>query len=149
MTIEWIAQPTPVEQQGFLEKHQELLKPVTEKILQLLLTIFDDQQEAFQRMTKMSEDRLEEQFQKYKRVLVLIATNAGAEDFLTEGSDICRASLKALEMIQAKGGSVEAIRTTYVDLFGGFALDMPHWLEKSLLHLVERLEESPQLARQE
>ncbi len=40
-----------------------------------------------------------------------------------------RGALALLEDAQRRGGSAEAIRQTYVDAHGGFALDLPPWLE--------------------
>jgi len=148
MTIEWIAQLTPDEQRRFLEEHRELLEPGTEKILQLLLTVFEDQPEEFQRMTGVSDERLAGAFQRYKRLLVGFSNLTGAEELLDEGAEICRASLKALEAIRADGNTTEAIRTAYVNLFGGWALDIPHWLEESLRQLADQYEGDIQTARQ-
>ncbi len=149
LVIEWIAQPAPAEQRRLLEKHRELLQPIIPKILKLLPAVFDEQREDFQRMTGVSEGRLEEQFQKYKRILRLIFTNAGAEDSLARGHAICETALELLETIHEHGASMEAIRTAYVEHFGGFALDMPGWLEKSLVEIVDRYEDCPELAKQE
>jgi CHAT domain-containing protein/tetratricopeptide (TPR) repeat protein len=62
-----------------------------------------------------------------------------SEDLLKEGIEIkeydsklqriWRGHLSILRLARESGGSVEAVRHAYVDLAGGFTLDLPPWLE--------------------
>src|SRR5437763_1628771 len=70
-------------------------------------------------------------------MLELFATIGGGSGSLAEIYETCQDSLKAWQAIRASGGSIEAIRTAYVNLFGGLALDVPAWLEEGVRQIVE------------
>ena len=48
------------------------------------------------------------------------------------GETVIRRAQRLLSDIRARGGTIQAIRDSYVNEYGGFSLDLPNWLETVL-----------------
>ncbi|GCE28560.1 hypothetical protein KDA_40440 [Dictyobacter alpinus] len=53
-----------------------------------------------------------------------------------------REAILLLQDAQRRGGNIQAIRESYINLYGGFALDLPSWLETVEQELIELFKES-------
>ncbi|HVB24390.1 MAG TPA: CHAT domain-containing protein [Ktedonobacteraceae bacterium] len=111
--FDWLHIPDPRESRRFLETHRELLSQNSEAILE---------QQRAKEATAPAPDSLEPNLSQQKTVPVQMVQN----------------HLHLLQDIRLRGSTVDAIREAYVNLYGGFALDLPCWLEEKENQLQER-----------
>jgi tetratricopeptide (TPR) repeat protein len=106
LVIQWLNAPDNREERRFLEAHPELLDPKTAIILENMI--------ASVRVRAM---------EIWQRTGVFSSEGQEAMRFL-------RGHLNLLRDIEMHGGTTAAIREGYVNVCGGFVLDLPPWLEK-------------------
>ncbi|MFL5592411.1 MAG: CHAT domain-containing protein [Ktedonobacteraceae bacterium] len=125
----WLKALSHREERRLLERHRELLGSQAQILLKQLLSVVEQRaQDRWQavsdfavRAGKMGSSPLDQERER--------ALRKQAWDAAALVRDV-RAHLRILQDIRARGGGIQAIREGYVNARGGFALDLPRWLQQ-------------------